>query len=182
MDLVHSLKRNRQTNGVKGTRMNQQYGQGGGSGGQYHAYAQGGSQYGGQSGGYGQQGGQGGFGQSGYGQGGFGQGAVQSGGNYGQGYGSSQGGFGAQPRGWESGQGYRQGSDLAFNPYTMDKDYDLISVLYHALQAAETCAKYRQDAQRQGSPEIAAFMEQVQQQNVQISLRAKELLLRQRQV
>ena len=158
--------------------MNQQYGQGGGMGGQQSAYAQGGSQYGGQSGGFGQQGGQGG-----YGQGGFSQGGGQSGGNYGQGYGSqgSQGGFGGQPYGFESGQG-QQRQDVAFNPYTADKDYDLISVLYHALQAAETCSRYRQDAQRQGSPEVASFMEQVQQQNTQIAMRAKELLFRQRQI
>ena len=162
--------------------MNQQYGQGGGSGGQQSAYAQGGSQYGGQ-GGYGQQGGQGSFGQSGYGQGGFGQGGMQSGGNYGQGYGSqgSQGGLSSQQHSWGGGQqGQRQ--DVAFNPYTADKDYDLISVLYHALQAAETCSRYCQDAQRQGSQEVASFMQQVQQQNLQISQRAKELLFRQRQV
>lgn len=154
--------------------MNHQFGQGGGSGSQYQGYAQGGSQYGGQGGGQG---------------GGYGQGGGLSGGGMGSSYGpgtqSWQGGQGGQ-QGFEGGpQGYGaqgQRGEVAFNPYTMDKDYDLISVLYHALQAVETCEKYRQDAQRQGSPEIAAFMQQVQQSNLQISQRAKELLLRQRQV
>jgi hypothetical protein len=155
--------------------MNQQYGQAGGQGGQHFAYAQGGgyagqqggSPYGGQSGGgFGPS--QGSYGQGSHGQGGFGQGS-----DYGQ------GSYGGQRYG---GQGQQQGRDVEFNPNTLDKDYDLISVLYHALQAVETCGKYCQDAQRQGSHEVAAFMQQVQQQNQQISQRAKELLFRQRQV
>jgi hypothetical protein len=68
------------------------------------------------------------------------------------------------------------------NPHTMDKDYDLVSVLYHALQAAETCAQYEQDARTEGSPEVADFMRDVQQQNQKIAQRAKELLLMQKQV
>ena len=68
------------------------------------------------------------------------------------------------------------------NEYTMDKDYNLISVLYHALQAADTCAQYRQDAESEGSPEVAAFLQQVQQQNTQIANSAKELLFKQKQV
>jgi hypothetical protein len=73
-------------------------------------------------------------------------------------------------------------SKTEINPHTMDKDYDLISVLYHALQAAETCAQYEQDARSDGSPEIAEFMRQVQEQNNQIARQAKELLLQQQQV
>ena len=73
------------------------------------------------------------------------------------------------------------GSETSANPYTMDKDYDVISVLYHALQGADTCARYRQDAESQGSQEIADFMRDVQQQNTQIAQRAKELLLAQQQ-
>jgi hypothetical protein len=68
------------------------------------------------------------------------------------------------------------------NPHTMDKDYDLISVLYHALQAVETCAQYEQDARTEGSPEVADFMNEVQNQNQRIAQRAKELLLKQKQV
>ena len=68
------------------------------------------------------------------------------------------------------------------NEYTMDKDYDLISVLYHALQAADTCARYRQDAESEGSPEVAEFLQQVQEQNTQIAQQAKELLFKQKQI
>src|SRR4051812_4416702 len=42
-------------------------------------------------------------------------------------------------------------TETKINQNTMDKDYDLISVLYHALQAADTCARYRQDAETEGS-------------------------------
>ena len=68
------------------------------------------------------------------------------------------------------------------NQYTKDKDYDLISVAYHALQAVETCGQYQQDAEREGSPEIADFMREVQEQNQRIAQKAKELLLKQKQV
>jgi len=75
-----------------------------------------------------------------------------------------------------------EGSSTKVNPNTMDKDYDLVSVLYHALQAAETCAQYEQDARSEGSDEVAEFMRDVQQQNEEIAQRAKELLMTQSQV
>lgn len=75
-----------------------------------------------------------------------------------------------------------EGSETKINPHTMDKDYDLISVLYHALQAAETCAQYAQDAKSEGSPEVAEFMHNVQEQNQRIAQQAKQLLLKQKQV
>jgi len=68
------------------------------------------------------------------------------------------------------------------NPHTMDKDYNLVSVLYHTLQAVDTCAQYEQDARSEGSPEIADFMRDVQKQNQQIAQRAKELLFKQKQI
>jgi len=68
------------------------------------------------------------------------------------------------------------------NPQTMNKDYDLISVLYHALQAADTCAQYGKDAETEGSEEVAQFMRDVQDQNRKIAEQAKELLLKQEQV
>jgi hypothetical protein len=73
-------------------------------------------------------------------------------------------------------------TDTQINQNTMDKDYDLISVLYHALQAADTCSRYRQDAETEGSPEVAGFMREVEQQNKQIARQAKSLLLKQKQV
>ena len=73
-------------------------------------------------------------------------------------------------------------SDTEINPHTLDKDYNLISVLYHSLQAVDTCAQYRQDAESEGSPEVAEFMQEVQQQNTRLAQRAKELLFKQQQV
>jgi methionyl-tRNA formyltransferase len=76
-----------------------------------------------------------------------------------------------------------QGSrNTTINPHTMDKDYDLVSVLYHALQAADTCGQYEQDAKTEGSPEVAEFMREVQEQNTRIAQKAKELLMKQKQV
>ncbi|HYC46682.1 MAG TPA: hypothetical protein VED01_14510 [Burkholderiales bacterium] len=68
------------------------------------------------------------------------------------------------------------------NPHTMDKDYDLVSVLYHSLQGAEACAKYEQDASSEGSKEVAEFMHEVQEQQQRIAQKAKELLFKQKQV
>jgi hypothetical protein len=73
-------------------------------------------------------------------------------------------------------------SATEINTHTMDKDYDLISVLYHALQAVDTCAKYEQDARSAGSQQVAEFMREVQQQNQRLAHRAKELLVTQKQV
>ena len=72
--------------------------------------------------------------------------------------------------------------DTKINPHTTNKDYNLVSVLYHALQGAETCAKYEQDARTEGSPEVAEFMNEVQEQNQKIAQKAKELLLKQKQI
>lgn len=156
-----------------------------GQGGQYSGSQYGGSQFGGQSGSqFGQSGGQQGqFGQSGqFGQ--FGQSGQSGPSHLGQ---SGQSGPWSGGAGWQQQQPQFQGErgqrmDVSFNQRTMDKDYNLISVLYHALQGVETCHRYCQDAQREGSPEVAQFMEQLQQQQQQIAQRAKELLFRQRQI
>ena len=73
-------------------------------------------------------------------------------------------------------------TDRTINEHTMDKDYDLVSVLYHALQGVDAAAKYEQDAKTENSPEIASFMREVQDQNNRIAKKAKELLLKQKQV
>ena len=73
-------------------------------------------------------------------------------------------------------------TDRTISENTMDKDYDLISVLYHALQAVDTCAQYAQDAKSENSPEVAAFFQEVQDANNRIAKKAKELLLKQKQV
>ncbi|MDQ6619390.1 MAG: hypothetical protein M3Z31_06790 [Pseudomonadota bacterium] len=61
---------------------------------------------------------------------------------------------------------------------TPDVTYDLISVIYHALQGAETYGKYIQDAQQGGNQEVAQFLREVQQENERRATRGRELLAR----
>ena len=63
---------------------------------------------------------------------------------------------------------------MASDTGTKDATYNLISVLYHALQGAETYAQYASDA---GSDQdLANFFQEVQQQEQQRADRAKQLL------
>lgn len=57
------------------------------------------------------------------------------------------------------------------NPY-----YDTVSVLYHALEGARTCAIYVQDANRAGDQELAQFFTQVQREEMARADQAKQLL------
>lgn len=81
---------------------------------------------------------------------------------------------------------YQQNNPAAFqsaesqraSTTTPDPHYDLVSVLYHALEGAQTCARYAEDAGRTGDQELAQFFVQVQQNQVACSERAKQLLSR----
>lgn len=55
-----------------------------------------------------------------------------------------------------------------------DENYNLISVLYHALQGAETISQYESDAQ--GDEELAQFFEQTRESYVLVAQQAKQLL------
>ncbi len=55
-----------------------------------------------------------------------------------------------------------------------DPHYDLISVLYHALQGAETLEQYIRDAE--GDSDLAQYFRDVQQQYRQLAERGKSLL------
>jgi len=57
-----------------------------------------------------------------------------------------------------------------------DKNYNLVSVLYHALQGSETCSTYLQDAAMSSDKELADFFTEVHTRYRQIADRAKELL------
>jgi len=59
---------------------------------------------------------------------------------------------------------------------TRDVTYDLISVIYHALQGAETYQMYEQDAQQEGDQEAAALFHEAHQSSRQWADRAKTLL------
>jgi hypothetical protein len=57
-----------------------------------------------------------------------------------------------------------------------DEFYGLVSVLYHALQGAETYAVYVEDARKAGDRELAEFFEECQDEESDRAERAKELL------
>ena len=59
---------------------------------------------------------------------------------------------------------------------TRDEHYNLISVLYHALNGADTCDRYALDAETVGDERLAAFFRETQVMQSQIAERAKGLL------
>ena len=59
---------------------------------------------------------------------------------------------------------------------TKDEHYDVISTLYHALQGAETCTTYLQDAERAGDQDLVQFFREVQGTYRQLADRSKGLL------
>lgn len=59
---------------------------------------------------------------------------------------------------------------------TQDVTYNLVSVIYHALQGAETCDVYTRDAEKEGDQELAKFFQDVKKQNQQTAEQAKKLL------
>jgi len=63
-----------------------------------------------------------------------------------------------------------------------DEHYDLVSVLYHALQGGETSQIYIDDARKAGDDELAAFLEQVQAEDRNRAGRAKSLLIERLQI
>jgi hypothetical protein len=64
------------------------------------------------------------------------------------------------------------------NTGTGDVTYDLVSILYHALQAAETHDMYIRDAEEAGDKDLAAFFREVKEQDTRRAEQAKELLAR----
>jgi hypothetical protein len=60
---------------------------------------------------------------------------------------------------------------------TEDHVYGLVSVLYHALQGAETYERYIDDAERAGDDELVRFFEECRDQENDRASRAKRLLV-----
>lgn len=60
-----------------------------------------------------------------------------------------------------------------------DVSYDLISVIYHALQGAESCARFAKDALARKDERLAQFFEEVQGSHVEVAQEAKQLLIEQ---
>ena len=59
---------------------------------------------------------------------------------------------------------------------TRDITYDLVSVIYHALQGAETTALYIADAEQEGNQELAQFFREAKDEYQSRADRAKQLL------
>jgi hypothetical protein len=60
---------------------------------------------------------------------------------------------------------------------TKDKVYAVVSVLYHALQGAETYQQYILDAKKAGDDELVQFFEECRTEEEERATRAKSLLL-----
>jgi hypothetical protein len=57
-----------------------------------------------------------------------------------------------------------------------DDTYGLISVVYHALQGAETCAQYVEDARRSRNAALEAFFEEARVAQNDLAFKGKHLL------
>lgn len=59
---------------------------------------------------------------------------------------------------------------------TKDVTYNLISVIYHALQGAETYSQYVHDAEQSGDNDTARFFREILQEEQRRAERAKDML------
>ena len=59
---------------------------------------------------------------------------------------------------------------------THNEEYNLVSVLYHALHGGETCEMYARDAEVAGDDELASFFRNVQATHRQVAEQAKTRL------
>lgn len=57
---------------------------------------------------------------------------------------------------------------------TRDETYDVVAVVYHALQGAENCEIYAEDAS--DDPELRSFFEEAQKSQQQLADRGKQML------
>lgn len=60
---------------------------------------------------------------------------------------------------------------------TEDQVYGLVSVLYHALQGAQACEQYIDDAERAGDDELVKFFEECRDRQNQLARRSKQMLV-----
>jgi rubrerythrin len=59
---------------------------------------------------------------------------------------------------------------------TTDVTYNLVSILYYALQGAETYDQYISDAEQGGDKDLAQFFRDTKEENQRRADRAKQLL------
>lgn len=81
-----------------------------------------------------------------------------------------------QQRGGRPGGSSAQGMSNASMP-AKDPTYGIVSVLYHALQGAETYQQYIKDAQKAGDADLQQFFETCQQEEHARAVQAKSLLM-----
>ncbi len=60
---------------------------------------------------------------------------------------------------------------------TSNEYYNLVSILYHSLNGAQTYDTYIQDAEQSGDHDLAQFFREVQQEDQRRSTRARQLLV-----
>jgi hypothetical protein len=84
----------------------------------------------------------------------------------------------SRPRGEYASESKRRSAraDATRTTGTRDTHYNVISVLYHTLQGAETLAQYIADAEQAGDQELARFFREVQEEDRQRADRGKALL------
>ena len=72
----------------------------------------------------------------------------------------------------------RQRSNTARDTGTAetDENYDLVSVLYHCLKAADACTQYVADAEDAGDDELVSFFEKARKLQNRLASEARELL------
>lgn len=59
---------------------------------------------------------------------------------------------------------------------TRDVTYDLVSILYHALEGADTYDQYISDAEQSGDQDLAQFFRDTKEEDQRRADRAKQLL------
>jgi len=62
------------------------------------------------------------------------------------------------------------------NTGTTDVTYNLVSILYYALQGAETYDQYIRDAEQKNDKDLAQFFRDTKEENQRRADRAKQLL------
>jgi hypothetical protein len=84
---------------------------------------------------------------------------------------------GGAGRGGRAGAALRKTEeDMMANSPISNKEYDLVSVVYHCCQGIETGNKYASDASRAGDSEAEAFFKEVCDMNSRLAERGKQLL------
>ena len=70
----------------------------------------------------------------------------------------------------------QRSNDSTGDTGTRDITYDLVSVIYHSLQGAETTAMFVADAEQEGNQDCAQFFNETKREYERRAERAKQLL------